>query len=368
MVTASNLERAAKVLEDYTRLFINIGTSRNEIIAKSRQLKNIIRPLLSSASKSLNDISNSLAPIPSVKYLHDRIERKRVREVVDENNSRMSPELQLVSNYLLQEMRKKKRVTSITPPQTRNMISPQQMSLGDKSNVTITPPSNGVQYHKSEVVNELRKYEKGSKEIGTAMMIMINMCYVPCGLHTLCRMMKIDAEGKPTPDTPWSTMRGRKPIASLEDVQAIAEDLEAQSGRGWSYGDIASKLVEIKSKKVNDEGYVPLTTPTVDKKTVRNYTALIAHQTNMSISQSSIMKTTTRNTAKHSLRGPICNLALIAYTHFIPVSKEDPDLRAELKMLPKCTQKLVDTVSASWGTHVVPVRPELVISTDDTTE
>ena len=124
MATARNLERAAKVLEDNTRLFINIGTSRNEIIAKSRQLKNIIRPLLSSASKSLNDISNSLAPIPSVKYLHNRIKRKRVREVVDENNSRMSPELQLVSNYLLQEMRKKKRVTSITPPQTRIDLTP----------------------------------------------------------------------------------------------------------------------------------------------------------------------------------------------------------------------------------------------------
>jgi hypothetical protein len=181
----------------------------------------------------------------------------------------------------MQEMRKKKRVTSITPPQTRNMISPQKMSLGDKTNVTITPPSNVVQYCKSEVVNELRKYKKGSKEIDTTMMIMINMCYVPCGLHTLRCMMKIDTKGKPTPDTPWSTMRGRKPIASLEDVQAIAEDLEAQSGRGWSYGDTDSKLVEIKSKKMKDEGYAPLTTPTADKKTVRNYTALIAHQTNM---------------------------------------------------------------------------------------
>ncbi len=87
LVTASNLDRAAKVLEDYTRLFINIGTSRNEIIAKLWQLKNIIRPLLSSAFKSLIDISNSLAPIPSVKYLHDRIECKRVPEVVDESNS-----------------------------------------------------------------------------------------------------------------------------------------------------------------------------------------------------------------------------------------------------------------------------------------
>ena len=41
LITASNLERAATVLDDYTRLFINIGTSRNEIIAKSRQLKNM---------------------------------------------------------------------------------------------------------------------------------------------------------------------------------------------------------------------------------------------------------------------------------------------------------------------------------------
>ena len=104
-------------------------------------------------------------------------------------------------------------------------------------------------------------------------------------------------------------------------------------------------------------GYVPLTTPIVDRRTDRSYTALLADQTNMSISQSCIIKTTTRNAAKHSLRGPICNLALIAYTHFIPVSNEDPDLRAELKKLPKSTQRLVDAVSASWGTHIVPVCP-----------
>jgi len=69
--------------------------------------------------------------------------------VVDEGNNRMSPELQLVSNYVLQEERKMKGVTdSITPPQKRT-----------KTNVTIAPPSNGVQYCKSEVVNELRKYK-----------------------------------------------------------------------------------------------------------------------------------------------------------------------------------------------------------------
>ena len=88
----------------------------------------------------------------------------------------------------------------------------------------------------------------------------------------------------------------------------------------------------------------------------------------MSISQSCIIKTTTRNAARHSLCGPICNLAFIAYTHFILKSNEDPDLRAELKKLPKSTQRLVDAVSVSWGTHIVPVCPELIISKDDTTE
>jgi hypothetical protein len=161
-------------------------------------LKNIISSLLSQAAASLNNISNNLAPIPSVKYLHDRNERKRVREVVDESNSRMSPELQLVSNYVLQEERKMKGVAnSITPPKKRT-----------KTNVNITPPSNGVQYRKSEVLNELRKYKKGSKDICKAMNDMINMGYVPCGVHTLRRMMALDAEGKPTPDTPWSTTKG----------------------------------------------------------------------------------------------------------------------------------------------------------------
>jgi hypothetical protein len=81
-------------------------------------LKNVIRPLISCAAKSLNDISNILAPTPSVKYLQNRIECKRACKEVNESNSRMWPELQLVSNYVLHEERKKKGVTSIMPPQT----------------------------------------------------------------------------------------------------------------------------------------------------------------------------------------------------------------------------------------------------------
>ncbi len=201
--------------------------------------------------------------------------------------------MQLVFNYVLHEERKKIGVTSIMPPQKWTKISHQNMLLGDKCNVPLTPPSNGVQYHKPEVVNELQKYKKGSKEIGTAMINMINMRYVPCGVHTLCHMMTKTAEGKPTPDTPCLMLRGRKQIASHEEVQTIAEDLESQSGHGCCSGDTSKMRVEVQSKKLNDEGYVPLTTPTVHKKTMRYYTSLLAHQTSMSTSQNCIMKTTT---------------------------------------------------------------------------
>jgi hypothetical protein len=88
-------------------------------------------------------------------------------------------------------------------------------------------------------VNELRKYVKRSTEIAKAMTNMINMHYVPCGLHTPHCMMTRDAEGKQTPDKPWHTLTGRPPIASLEEVQIIAEYLESGSGCGWCPGDVS---------------------------------------------------------------------------------------------------------------------------------
>jgi hypothetical protein len=37
-------------------------------------------------------------------------------------------------------------------------------------------------------------------------------------------------------------------------------------------------------------------------------------------------------------------------------------------MLPQSSQRLVDAVSELWGTQVVPICPELIISTNDTTD
>ncbi len=80
------------------------------------------------------------------------------------------------------------------------------------------------------------------------------------------------------------------------------------------------------------------------------------------------MKTTTRFAAENSIRACISNLALIDSTHFIPVQYEDSAIRAEIKALPESTKMLLDMVFTAWSTSVFPIPPELIISTDDTTE
>ncbi len=95
---------------------------------------------------------------------------------------------------------------------------------------------------------------------------------------------------------------------------------------------------------------------------------MIANQNNVSISQTSIIKTTTRFAAKNSICGCISNLALIGSTHFFPMQNEDSNLRAKMKTLSESTKMLLDMVLAAWGTSVCPVLPELIVSTEDTTE
>ena len=76
----------------------------------------------------------------------------------------------------------------------------------------------------------------------------------------------------------------------------------------------------------------------------------------------------TRFAAKNSLCALISNLALIGSTHFIPISSNDSDLREEIKSLPEPMKMLLNCVSDAWGASVFPLLPELIVSTDDTTE
>jgi hypothetical protein len=65
---------------------------------------------------------------------------------------------------------------------------------------------------------------------------MIELKYMPFGIHTLCRLVVSATNGEqPVLDMDWiSTGGGRPPIASLDEIKTIAISMESQSGRVWS--------------------------------------------------------------------------------------------------------------------------------------
>ena len=371
LLTASRLSSAANVLEGYFKE-INSDQSSRLLISRTQKMKRYIVPMIVSAANSIAEISKELAPIPSVTYVHKRMEVKRKNDSINESsNSLLSPDLQLVCDYLAHEDRKKRGDThEITPPKKKLRVSSRHDRRLPSDDVILPLPANGHEYRKPEAAKILSAYEKGTIKMASAMNKMIELKYVPCGIHTLRRLLvRFTNLERPVLDTDWiSPGGGRPPIASLDEVKTMAASLEGQSGRVWSDTDLSRALSHIHTKKMDEAGLVSLSAPEFSRSSKRNYMALLSNQESISISQSSTQKTTTRFAAENSLRASISNLALIGSTHFIPVPSEDADIREEMKSLPEHTKMLIIRVANAWGTSVFPVLPELIVSTDDTTE
>ena len=113
---------------------------------------------------------------------------------LNESNTRMSPDLQLVCNYLSQEDRRKRGdLHEVMPPYKRLRISsctPADISYGDNDDIELPLPVNSREYRKPEVVNILASYKKGSKEIGLAMKKMKQLKYVPVCDRSLQQLIK----------------------------------------------------------------------------------------------------------------------------------------------------------------------------------
>jgi hypothetical protein len=107
LLTASRLLSVANMLEEYIKVTCSDQSSCTLIAQKSQQLKKYIVPMMTYAANSVAKISKSLAPIPSVNYVHHRMEVKRKIDIVDESsNSCISPDLQLVCDYVAHKERK----------------------------------------------------------------------------------------------------------------------------------------------------------------------------------------------------------------------------------------------------------------------
>jgi hypothetical protein len=181
--------------------------------------------MISYAANSVAEISKSLAPIPSVNYVHCRMEVKRKSGIVDESsNSHISPDLQLVCDCVAHEERKKRGDThEITPPKKKLRVSSHHDRRLSSDDVMLPLPAYGLEYGKPEVANILSAYQMGTRKMSSVMNKMIELKYVPCGINTLCHLVGSATNGEqPVLDTDWiSTGGGCPPIASLDESKLL---------------------------------------------------------------------------------------------------------------------------------------------------
>lgn len=176
LLTASRLSSAANVLEGYFKE-INSDQSSRLLISRTQKMKRYIVPMIVSAANSIAEISKELAPIPSVTYVHKRMEVKRKNDSINESsNSLLSPDLQLVCDYLAHEDRKKRGDThEITPPKKKLRVSSRHDRRLPSDDVILPLPANGHEYRKPEAAKILSAYEKGTIKMASAMNKMIEL-------------------------------------------------------------------------------------------------------------------------------------------------------------------------------------------------
>ena len=122
---------------------------------------------------------------------------------------------------------------------------------------------------------------------------MITSNLVPCGKDTIYRMLKAKKNGKAILDTDWSG-RGKPRIVDNSTMADIITDLHNETGRTFGKKDVNKLIMKHCNKKVTKAGHLPLN---FDEKlkpsTLRNYTTEIAINHSMSLTQTSVAKTST---------------------------------------------------------------------------
>jgi hypothetical protein len=265
LLTALQLLSAANVLKEYIKVICSDQSSRTLIVKKSQHLKKYIVPMMTYTANSVAEISKSLAPILSVNYVHRRMDVKRRSDIVDESsNSHISPDLQLVCDYVAHEERKKRGDNQeITPPKKKLRVLSRHDRRLSSDDVMLPLPANGHEYSKLEVAKILSAYQKGTRKMSSVINKMIELKYVPCGIRTLCRLVVRATNGEqPVLDTDCiSTGGGCPPIASLDEIKTIAVSMESQSGHVWSESDVSRALSDYHIKKIEEAGFVSLSQP-----------------------------------------------------------------------------------------------------------
>lgn len=339
---AERFTDATAVLEDLCSAVCDRDYSRSKLLQDVAFVKKFIIPLLKDSINTITTAATVLSPIAGVKYVHERNENKRKREVAMSKNSSYSLEKQMIVWHVTEGKNNNKHDIG-TPPAKRYRRGTACVSpIVSADSINLPNPESGAAYNRMEVVNIMLKIPPEDVHIRAATLKVIlnhqKKYNVPCSKSTIYRLLANHAKGQIIFGD--FSGGGRPQICSDTDMKRIAESLNAEVGKTYDKSDVKIMIKKIQTEKLEKAGYKNIIDKSICDTSVRNYSALLANEGNIAISQSYMSKSNTRYAAENSIRGSIATLGVIAATHFISVEEEDTDIRSEMKLLPESTRKL----------------------------
>jgi hypothetical protein len=139
------LEELCSVISDRT-------SSRNKLLKKASFVKKLVIPLFSDTIITITAAAKNLSSIPGSKYVHQRDETKRKREIELSNNTSLTPGEEMIV-WHVKAIKHNNKMVDVTPAAKRHRHSTACVSPTDNSNVHLPAPKIGSGYSKMEVVN-----------------------------------------------------------------------------------------------------------------------------------------------------------------------------------------------------------------------
>jgi len=179
-----------------------------------------------------------------------------------------------------------------------------------EQSINLPAPASGTAYNKIEVVTIMSKIPDAGTRAATLNAIFEHQkrCNVPCSLATIYRLLRNHKKGFIIS----GDFRGpsQPPICSDSDMKQIAESLHGEVGKTYDKSDVKVMIKKVQTKKLEKAGYKNIIDKSICDQTLRNYSALLADEGNIAISQSYISKSNTRYAAENSIRGSIATLGV----------------------------------------------------------
>ena len=173
----------------------------------------------------------------------------------------------------------------------------------------------------------------------------------------------------------WKLPR-RHHLLTEFDITAIKDDINKCSGSNISKRETGSKIKLIQQQHVIAQGRVPIIKHDMNpgKGTLINYQYVITDSVGVSITTSIVPKTRTRYTAENSLISAMTLVCVVTATHYdvstnVQIEHEHVMNKVPLEALDG-VKLFYRLVGKAYGNDIpiIPVRPEMILSTDDTVQ